>query len=78
MASVLVLSVGAVLYDINKNLPFIATAILMFLALAMLYIFIKEPKNITVTTNEEQKIGLISSIKEIFVSKEQDSSIIYF
>ncbi|ACR79747.1 MULTISPECIES: MFS transporter [Kosmotoga] len=71
LASVLVLSVGAVLYDINKNLPFIATAILMFLALAMLYIFIKEPKNITVTTNEEQKIGLISSIKEIFVSKDK-------
>ncbi len=73
LASVFVLLGGSYLYKANRHYPFIFTAVLMFFALGMLIKFIKEPK-IGVDAKEE-KINLISSIKDI--AKDADPSTAY-
>lgn len=73
LASVLVLSVGALLYSWNPNAPFVGTAVLMFMALAVLFFTIKEP-NVGVPA-EEDKINIIGTIKEIV--KAEDKTVMY-
>jgi MFS family permease len=77
LASVLVLSVGAILFDINKILPFISTAILMIFSLFLLVKFIKEPETVE---NEEkhEKVKLFHTIKEIFQEKDTTARNILF
>jgi MFS family permease len=63
LASVFVLMGGSFLYRMNENLPFIITALLMFIALAFLVKFIKEPK--VGEKSKEAPVRLITSIKTI-------------
>ena len=63
LGSVFVLMGGAILYRMNRNLPFIMTALLMSLALILLLKYIKEPK-VAVKT-DEAPVKLIESIKTI-------------
>lgn len=63
LASVFVLLGGAVLYGLNKNLPFIMTAVLMILALLMLMKFIKEPE--VGEKAEEEKVGVVKAVMTI-------------
>ena len=63
LASVFVLMGGSFLYRMNVNLPFIITALLMFIALSFLVKFIKEPK--VGEKSEEAPVRLIASIKTI-------------
>ena len=44
--AIVVFFVASPLFDINRNIPFIGIAIIMVLAIALLYITIKEPKKI--------------------------------
>jgi len=76
LASVLVLAVGGMLYEVNRFLPFVSTSILMILALLMLYIFIKEPK--VGVDNEEEKIGIFKAMKEIINNKDKTALYILF
>ncbi|SCY89435.1 MFS transporter [Alkaliphilus peptidifermentans] len=69
LASVLVLSVGALLYSWNPSSPFWGTSILMILALIILYIFIKEP-DIGVPA-EEEKVSIVGSLKDIFFNDDK-------
>lgn len=63
LASVFVLMGGSFLYRMNQNLPFMITALLMFIALAFLVKFIKEPK--IGEASKEAPVRLIASIKTI-------------
>jgi MFS family permease len=63
LASVFVLMGGSFLYRMNENLPFIITALLMFIALSFLVKFIKEPK--VGEKSKEAPVRLITSIKTI-------------
>ncbi|KAB3534794.1 SLC45 family MFS transporter [Alkaliphilus pronyensis] len=74
LASVLVLSVGAYLYSWNPNAPFIGTAILMIIALAVLFFTIKEP-NVGVNTAEEEKVNITGTLREIV--KSEDKTVMY-
>lgn len=73
LASVFVLIGGAKLYKLNPHYPFIFTAVLMFMALFMLFKFIKEPK--VGVNSEEEKIN----IKHAFTSivKDEDKTTLY-
>lgn len=76
LASVFVLIGGSFLYEANRNYPFIGTSILMFLALIILFRFIKEPK--VGVKSEEEKIGIIAAIKEISIDKDKTTLYILF
>jgi maltose/moltooligosaccharide transporter len=71
LASVLVLSVGAILYDINNSLPFFLTTVLMFVALGLLYLFIKEPA--MGEKSEGERVSIIKAIGEIVTSKDKST-----
>ncbi|GAB6087585.1 MFS transporter [Alkaliphilus crotonatoxidans] len=73
LASVLVLFVGAYLYDINSSLPFISSGALMFLAVFLLFIFIKEPKQLQKA--DKVKMNITHALKEIIFS--QDKTTLY-
>ncbi|KAB3530059.1 MFS transporter [Alkaliphilus serpentinus] len=73
LASVLVLSIGAYLYSWNPHAPFVGTAILMFMALAVLFFTIKEPE--VGVPAEEDKLNITGTIKEIV--KSEDKTVMY-
>jgi MFS family permease len=54
---------GAILYRMNRNLPFMMTALLMTIALALLLKYIKEPK--VAVLSDEAPVKLIQSIRTI-------------
>ena len=63
LGSVFVLMGGAILYRVNRNLPFLMTAFLMTTALLLLLKYIKEPK-VAVKT-DEAPVKLRASIRTI-------------
>ncbi|MBN2260114.1 MAG: MFS transporter [Clostridiales bacterium] len=63
LASVLVFSIGAVLYEKSKSLPFLIASVLIVVSLILLYFFIKEPVKGSIA--REDKISIIHSLKEI-------------
>lgn len=63
LASVLVFSVGAILFEKSQVLPFYIASVLIIISLILLYLFIKEPK--VGTKAREDKISIIHSLKEI-------------
>jgi MFS family permease len=72
-ATFLVLMGGSYLYRMNRNLPFVLTALLMFISLFLLVKFIKEPKVREV--NDEEPVKVIESIRRI--KKDPDSTTKY-
>jgi len=74
LASVLVLSLGAVLYDMNKSLPFVLTSILMLAALGLLYLFIKEP--MVGEKSEEERVSIMGAMKEIIANKDKSTLLV--
>lgn len=69
LASVLVLFVGAYVYEYNRYLLFIATSILMILSLILLYINIKEPDKGVVS--KEDRINFFHAMKEVINNKDK-------
>ena len=63
LGTFIVLMGGSFLYRMNQDLPFMITALLMFIALSFLVKFIKEPK--IGETSKEAPVRLIASIKTI-------------
>jgi MFS family permease len=63
LASVLVFSVGAILFERSQSLPFFISSGLIMFSLILLFFFIKEPDKGSIA--REEKIGIINSIKEI-------------
>lgn len=76
LASVLVLFVGAFIYEYNKYLLFIATSVLMILSLHLLYKTIKEPDK--GVASKEDKINALQAIKDIVKSKDKTTLYILF
>jgi len=70
LGTFLVLMGGSFLYRRSRNLPFVLTALLMFLSLFLLVKFIKEPKGREVS--QEEPVRLIESIRTI--KKDPDST----
>lgn len=73
LASVLVLFVGAFVYEYNKYLLFISTSALMFLSLFLLCKFIKEPDKGVVS--KEEKINIIQALS--YIIKDKDKTALY-
>jgi len=73
LASVLVLFVGAFIYEYNKYLLFIATSVLMLLSLFLLCKFIKEPDKGVVS--KEEKINIIQALS--YIIKDKDKTALY-
>ena len=71
LASVLVFSVGAILYEKSTVLPFYIASIMIIISLAFLFKYIKEPKVGSIA--REEKISIINSLKEIKKSKNYNS-----
>jgi maltose/moltooligosaccharide transporter len=61
---------GAKLYDMNPEYPFLMGAILVVLAAVLVLIFIREPK-IPEPSQEDEKPGIISSIKTMLNSPDR-------
>jgi maltose/moltooligosaccharide transporter len=61
---------GAKLYDMNPEYPFLMGAILVVLAAVLVLIFIREPK-IPEPSQENEKPGIISSIKTMLNSPDR-------
>lgn len=76
LASVFVLLGGAVLYKLNKDLPFILTSVLMLLALLMLRKFIKEPD--TGESSKEESEGILVAIKTVLSDNDAGTRNILF
>ncbi|GMQ63073.1 MFS transporter [Vallitalea maricola] len=69
LAAVFVLYGGSRLYKINNNLPFLATGIVMLISLLVIIFFIKEPSTYSKSESDE-KVKIISTLKEIISSKD--------
>ncbi len=61
---------GAKLYDMNPEYPFLMGAVLVVLAAVLVLIFIREPK-IPEPSQEEEKPGLINSLKTMWGSPDR-------
>jgi len=72
----LVLMGGSFLYRINRNLPFVLTAALIFLSLLLLVKFIKEPND--AEAREEVSVRLFKSIQRIKKNKDSTTAYILF
>lgn len=68
--------VGSKIYDYDKNLPFMATSIIMLLAVLVLYKTIKEPA--APAPEEAEKSGILVSFREIMVDKDKSALFILF
>jgi MFS family permease len=68
LGTFLVLMGGSFLYRLNRNLPFILTALLILLSLFLLVKFIKEPKDGKVS--KEAPVRLVESIHRIKKNKD--------
>lgn len=69
LASVLVLFVGAALYDMNKLLPFVSSSGLMVISVILLFLFIKEPKQGHIEEKEDARIT--QALKEIILGEDR-------
>ncbi len=65
-------TIGAILYSIHSEIPFLVTSIVMIIALCVLVIKIKEPEVSIVKSDNKSEINLINGFKEVF-SKENRS-----
>lgn len=71
LASVLVFSVGAVLFERSQSLPFYISSALILISLALLYFFIKEPTQGSLA--REDKISIINSLREVHASGQYNT-----
>jgi maltose/moltooligosaccharide transporter len=62
---------GAVLYDMNPSFPFWLGSILVVVAALLVFIFIREPKQFEVTTDERPSMW--ASLKEVFTNPEKSA-----
>ncbi|SCG83099.1 major facilitator transporter [Proteiniborus sp. DW1] len=69
LASVLVLFVGAFVYEYNKYLLFIATSVLMIVSLFLLLKFIKEPDKGVIS--KEDKVNIFGALSEVIKNKDK-------
>ncbi len=67
LGGVIITLVGAYLYAVNISLPFIASGLLMVLAVAMLFVFVREPRTLGEgeEREENQALGVLRNMREI-------------
>lgn len=65
---------GGALYDINPAYPFWLSSGLIIVAVLLLFLFIKEPKEYEATTTE--KPSLVNSLKEVVGSRDKSALLI--
>jgi MFS family permease len=74
LGTFLVLMGGSFLYRLNRNLPFVLTALLIFLSLFLLVKFIKEPKDGKVS--KDASVRLVESIHKIRKNKDSTTKFV--
>ncbi len=66
---------GSMLYAIDPLIAFGSTAIIMIIALILLFVFVKEPKEVVVSestdTTPVPKVSVISSIREVLTDSDK-------
>lgn len=77
LASVFVLIGGSYLYAANRNLPFMATGVVMVISLVIIMRFIKEPIAYE-PAEKKEKIRIFKTIGAVFVAKDQKTIKILF
>lgn len=70
LASVFVLIGGSYMYAANRNLPFLATGIVMIISLMIIMRYIKEPTTYVPSEKKEEKVKITSAFKEISSMKD--------
>lgn len=87
LGSVYAFAFGSMLYEKDPIIAFGSTSIIMLLALALLFFFVKEPsiENIESTIDdniteeqEVEKVSLVNSLSEIFSGREKTALFIFF
>jgi len=72
IGTIFALLVGAILYKMNPNYPFIMTSVLVLFSLFMVFKFIKEPINSSVSAKDaEEPVEMRSTIKAIIENKDK-------
>lgn len=77
LASVFVLIGGSFMYAANRNLPFMATGIVMVISLIIIIRFIKEPTTY-VPSEKKENVPILKTIRDVIGAKDQKTIKILF
>lgn len=77
LASVFVLIGGSYMYAANRNLPFLATGVVMILSLVIIMLYIKEPTTY-VATEKKERVKIGRTIMDIAAAKDKKTIKILF
>lgn len=77
VGTAIALSAGSLIYDVDRRLPFIGTAVIMIIALAILYKTIKEPKK-AVSQEKEEHHGIVAAFLEVLRDKDKSALLLLF
>ena len=76
VGAILAFFVGARLYDLGRPVPFIVFAIVLVIALALVYLLIKEPR--AAAEPPSQEAGVLANLKIILADRDKSAILILF
>ncbi len=71
IGGIFALTVGAILYGIGAEIPFLVASILMVISLIIMVLKIKEPKFTVVEGEQKEHVSLIKGFKEVFLNEDR-------
>jgi len=71
VGAILAFFVGARLYDLGRPIPFLTFAVVLVLAVALVYMFIKEPRAATELPNQEA--GVLTNLRIILADRDRSA-----
>jgi MFS family permease len=74
IGSIIAFLIGSQLYDMNPAYPFWLGSVLVLLAVVMVFLFVKEPKEYESTS--EEKPNLIKSLGQVLAEKEKSALLV--
>ncbi|MFZ5354453.1 MAG: MFS transporter [Bacillota bacterium] len=77
VGTAIALSAGSLIYDVDKRLPFFGTAIIMLIALAILFKTIKEPRA-EIREEKDKETGIVAAFGEVFRDKDKSALLLLF
>jgi Na+/melibiose symporter-like transporter len=76
VGAILAFFVGARLYDLGRPVPFIVFAIVLVIAIALVYLLIKEPR--AAAEPPSQEAGVLANLKIILADRDKSAILILF